>query len=97
MLSEPMRAPQHRVQALIYLSTVLARYHRFPDAIVVQEHLLDHVNLDAPPRTACGWAGDVDAERGPSRRRQPRHVRAAARVTTSGSRRGWRCSTSTAT
>ena len=47
MLSEPMRAPQHRVQALIYLSTVLARYHRFPDAIVVQEHLLDHVNLDA--------------------------------------------------
>ena len=46
MLSEPMRAPQHRVQALIYLATVLARYHRFPDAIMVQEHLLEHVRLD---------------------------------------------------
>ena len=46
MLSEPMRAPQHRVQALIYLATVLARYHRFPDAIIVQEHLLEHVRLD---------------------------------------------------
>jgi tetratricopeptide (TPR) repeat protein len=46
MLSEPMRAPQHRVQALIYLSTVLARYHRFAEAIVVQEHLLEHVRLD---------------------------------------------------
>lgn len=46
MLSSPMRAPQHRVQALIYLATVLGRYHRFADAITVQEHLLEHVNLD---------------------------------------------------
>src|SRR5688572_15588569 len=46
MLSEPMRAPQHRVQALIYLATVLARYHRFADAIMVHEHLLEHVHLD---------------------------------------------------
>jgi len=46
MLSVPMRAPQHRIQALIYLSTVLARYHRFGDAIVVQEYLLEHVRLD---------------------------------------------------
>jgi tetratricopeptide (TPR) repeat protein len=46
MLSEPMRAPQHRVQALIYLATVLARYHRFTDAITVHEHLLEHVHLD---------------------------------------------------
>jgi tetratricopeptide (TPR) repeat protein len=46
LLGAPMRAPQHRVQGLIYLATVLARYHRFADAIVVQEHLLEHVNLD---------------------------------------------------
>lgn len=46
MLSSPMRSPQHRVQALIYLATVLARYHRFADAITVQEHLLEQVNLD---------------------------------------------------
>jgi tetratricopeptide (TPR) repeat protein len=46
MLSLPMRAPQHRIQALIYLSTVLARYHRFADAIVVHEYLLEHVRLD---------------------------------------------------
>ena len=52
LLSEPMRAPQHRVQALIYLATVLARYHRFGDAIVVHEHLLEHVNLD--PSTEQG-------------------------------------------
>ncbi|MGB7159805.1 MAG: hypothetical protein WBD40_17190 [Tepidisphaeraceae bacterium] len=47
MLSEPTRTPQARVQALIYLSTVLARYHRFADAIAVHEHLLEHVNMDA--------------------------------------------------
>jgi len=52
MLSEPTRTPQHRVQALIYLSAVLARYHRFADSIAVQEHLLDHVNLD--PGTVHG-------------------------------------------
>ncbi len=46
MLSAPMRAPQHRIQALIYLGTVLGRYHRFGDAIAVQEHLLEHVHLD---------------------------------------------------
>jgi hypothetical protein len=33
------------VQGLIYLSAVLARYHRYADAITVQEHLLEHVNL----------------------------------------------------
>lgn len=46
MLSEPTRTPAARVQGLIFLSAVLARYHRFADAIAVQEHLLDHVNLD---------------------------------------------------
>lgn len=46
ILSQPMRAPQHRVAALMYLATVLARYHRFADAITVAEHLLEHVPLD---------------------------------------------------
>ncbi len=52
MLSEPMRTPQHRVQALIYLATVLARYHRFADTILVHEHLLEQVDLD--PSTQHG-------------------------------------------
>jgi tetratricopeptide (TPR) repeat protein len=46
MLSQPTRTPAARVQGLIFLTAVLARYHRFTDAILVQEHLLDHVNLD---------------------------------------------------
>jgi tetratricopeptide (TPR) repeat protein len=46
MLSKPTRSVGARVQALIYLSSVLARYHRFEDAIAVQDHLLQHVNLD---------------------------------------------------
>lgn len=46
LLSRPMRAVPHRVQALIYLASVLARYHRFGDAIAVQEYLLEQVPLD---------------------------------------------------
>jgi tetratricopeptide (TPR) repeat protein len=46
MLSRPTRTPQSRVQALIYLTSVLARYHRFNDVIAVQNHLLEHVRLD---------------------------------------------------
>jgi tetratricopeptide (TPR) repeat protein len=46
MLSRPTRTTAARVQALIYLSSVLARYHRFEDAIAVQNHLLENVNLD---------------------------------------------------
>jgi tetratricopeptide (TPR) repeat protein len=46
MLMTPTRTPGARVQALIYLAGVLARYHRFEDAIAVQNHLLEHVNLD---------------------------------------------------
>src|SRR5437762_6589432 len=46
MLSAPMRTPGSRVQALIYLTSVLARYHRFEDAIAVQNHLLEHIVLD---------------------------------------------------
>jgi tetratricopeptide (TPR) repeat protein len=47
LLSRPTRTPQARVQALIYLSSVLGRYNRFEDAIAVQNHLLEHVRLDA--------------------------------------------------
>jgi Ca2+/Na+ antiporter len=46
LLSEPARTPWGRVQGLIYLSGILARYHRFTDAISVQDYLLEHVNLD---------------------------------------------------
>ena len=46
LLSKPTRSAMARVQGLIYLTTALARYHRFGDAIVVQEHLLDNVDLD---------------------------------------------------
>jgi len=46
MLSVPMRSPGGRVQALIYLTSVLARYHRFEDAIAVQNHLMEHIVLD---------------------------------------------------
>jgi tetratricopeptide (TPR) repeat protein len=46
MLSEPTRTPQARVQALFYLSSVLARYHRFEDAIAVHNHLLETVRFD---------------------------------------------------
>ncbi|HEX2971503.1 MAG TPA: hypothetical protein VHP11_04185, partial [Tepidisphaeraceae bacterium] len=41
MLSRPARTPQARVQALIYLAAVLTRFHRYGDAIVVYDHLLD--------------------------------------------------------
>ncbi len=47
MLSRPTRSPAARVQGLIHLSRVLARYDRYDDAIAVQNHLLDHVALDA--------------------------------------------------
>jgi hypothetical protein len=46
MLSQPARTPWGRVQALIYLSGILSRYHRFTDAISVQDYLLESVNLD---------------------------------------------------
>jgi tetratricopeptide (TPR) repeat protein len=46
MLSQPARTPWGRVQGLIYLSGILARYHRFSDAISVQDYLLENINLD---------------------------------------------------
>lgn len=51
ILTRPARSPSARVQALIYLGSVLARYHRFADAVIVYEHLLDH---DIDPDTAHG-------------------------------------------
>jgi len=46
ILSKPARSPGLRGQALIYLGAVLARYHRFGDAIAVYDHLLDHNLVD---------------------------------------------------
>jgi tetratricopeptide (TPR) repeat protein len=45
-LSRPARTVQFRTQALIYLAAVLSRYHRFDDAIQVQEYLLDSAPID---------------------------------------------------
>jgi tetratricopeptide (TPR) repeat protein len=47
LLREPPRTAAVRVQALIFLANVLARYHRFTDAIAVQNHLLETVPMDA--------------------------------------------------
>src|SRR5688572_25648757 len=41
LLSRPTRTPQARTQALVYLAAVVARYHRFSDAVSVYEHLLE--------------------------------------------------------
>ena len=48
MLLRPTRSGWGRVQGLIYLSGILMRYHRFTDAIAVQEYLLDMLPLDGP-------------------------------------------------
>jgi hypothetical protein len=52
LLSQPARMAGARLQALIYLAGVLARYHRFADAITVQNYLLDHAQFD--PGTTHG-------------------------------------------
>jgi hypothetical protein len=46
LLSGPTRTPQARAQALIFLASIMARYHRFEDAIAVHNHLLDSINFD---------------------------------------------------
>lgn len=46
MLSRPTRTPAARAQALVFLATVLSRYNRFDDAIVVHNHLLENVMMD---------------------------------------------------
>lgn len=52
ILSQPVSSYPLRSQALIYLSSVLARYHRFDDAIAVQTHLIDNDLVDS--RTGFG-------------------------------------------
>jgi len=47
-LSRPARNQVFRVQALVYLSYVLARLHRFEESIKVQNQLLDEGILDEP-------------------------------------------------
>jgi tetratricopeptide (TPR) repeat protein len=46
ILSHPSPSHVLRGQALVYLASVLARYHRFDDAIAVHTHLLEHAPLD---------------------------------------------------
>lgn len=43
LLNNPMRSPNARLQVLVYLAALLARFHRFGDAVTVYDYLL---NLD---------------------------------------------------
>ncbi|CAN5456793.1 hypothetical protein BH09PLA1_BH09PLA1_14800 [soil metagenome] len=45
-LSQPAVSLNGRVQFLIFLCSVLARYNRFEDAVTVQNHLMETVELD---------------------------------------------------
>ena len=44
-LSNPVRSPRLWVRALVQLAAVLARHHRFADAVTVDEFLLEHDGL----------------------------------------------------
>ncbi|HRK31792.1 MAG TPA: hypothetical protein PLD59_11990 [Tepidisphaeraceae bacterium] len=46
LLLRPMLSHRARVEALIYLSNVLGRYHKFAEAIEVQTYLLQTVEMD---------------------------------------------------
>jgi hypothetical protein len=46
MLLRPTRTGWGRVQGLIFLSGILMRYHRFSDAIAVQDYLLENMPVD---------------------------------------------------
>jgi tetratricopeptide (TPR) repeat protein len=46
MLSRPARSPFSRAQLLLYLSMVLARYHRFEDSVTVHDYVLHEIPLD---------------------------------------------------
>ncbi|MBC8107324.1 MAG: hypothetical protein H7Z14_12095 [Anaerolineae bacterium] len=52
VLSQPTVSPNGRVQYLLFLGSVLARYNRFDDAIAVQSHLMENVDLDPSTRHA---------------------------------------------
>lgn len=45
-LSAPARSSRTRSQALVYLTSLLARHHRFEDAIAVQNYLLENELVD---------------------------------------------------
>jgi tetratricopeptide (TPR) repeat protein len=45
-LSQPARTPRLRTQALVYFASLLARHHRFSDAILVQNYLIENHLLD---------------------------------------------------
>jgi hypothetical protein len=45
-LSQPAYSPRLRAQALVYFASLLARHHRFEDAITVQTYLLDNELVD---------------------------------------------------
>jgi len=46
LLSRPTRTQQGRIQALLSLSSVLTRFHRFDDVITIDEYLLSNVSMD---------------------------------------------------
>jgi hypothetical protein len=52
LLSRSAKTFQHRTESLLYLAAVLARYHRFDDAISVQNYILE--NDFVSPSTAYG-------------------------------------------
>ena len=52
ILSRPARTFQLRTEALLYLASVLSRYHRFDEAISVQSHVIE--NDLVSPATAYG-------------------------------------------
>jgi tetratricopeptide (TPR) repeat protein len=45
-LLRPARSPISRVQTLMYLTMVLTRYHRFDDAVMIYDYLLNEIRLD---------------------------------------------------
>jgi tetratricopeptide (TPR) repeat protein len=47
ILSSPMRSPVGRLQALVCLCGVAARYHRFEDVSLITDHLMDDLPLEA--------------------------------------------------
>jgi len=47
LMSRPMRSPVARWRAMVMLSAVLMRYHRFEDAITVHDELLSEHALDS--------------------------------------------------
>jgi hypothetical protein len=48
ILSRPTQSPVGRLQALVYLSSVLARFHRFDDVIAIDDHVLQTMPLETP-------------------------------------------------